>query len=68
MQLFIYGMLGLPFVFSLVAISGFLSNSVLHILNRITATIVGVIFAEMLMQMSPGEVFNSDYFYLDAFF
>lgn len=66
MQTFIYGMLGLPFVFAFVAISGFFNNSVLHILNRTIATIVGGIFVKMLMQMPPGEVFNSEYFYLDA--
>ena len=66
MQTLIYGMLGLPFVFALIAISGFLSNRALHILNRIIATIVGGIFVEMLMQLPPGDVFNSEYFYLDA--
>ena len=66
MQTFIYGMLGLPFVFALLAISGFVNNRVLHILNRITATIVGGIFVKMLILLPPGEVFNSEYFYLDA--
>ena len=62
MQTFIYGMLGLPFVFALLAISGFVNNSILHILNRIIATIVGGIFVKMLMLLPPGEVFNSEYF------
>ena len=55
MQTFIYGMLGLPFVFALLAISGFVNNRVLHILNRITATIVGGIFVSKIVTTSKPE-------------
>ena len=66
MQTLIYWMLGLPFGFVLVAVSGRVSNNVLHILNRVVATAVGGFFLEMLLLMQPGEVFNSEYLYLDA--
>lgn len=66
MQTLIYWMLGLPFGFVLVAVSGRVSNNVLHILNRVVATAVGGFFVEMLLLMQPGEVFNSEYLYLDA--
>lgn len=66
MQGMIYWMLGLPFAFAVVAISGVCSNNVLHILNRLTATVVGGILLKMLTMINPGEVFNSEYFYLDA--
>ncbi|NCD09177.1 MAG: hydrogenase 4 subunit F [Negativicutes bacterium] len=66
MQTLIYVMLGLPFAFVLLAVSGRVSNNMLHILNRIVATAVGIFFLELLIMMSPGEVFDSEYLYLDA--
>lgn len=62
----IYFMLGLPFGFALLAITGLFSNDVLHYANRIVATLVGAAFIKLLMGIAPGEVYKNGVFYLDA--
>lgn len=66
MQNLIYGMLAVPLLFVLAALSRRLSNNVLHALNRLTAAIVSIIFSYMLAMRTPGQIFSEGYFYLDA--
>ncbi|MEG1914600.1 MAG: proton-conducting transporter membrane subunit [Acidaminococcaceae bacterium] len=66
MLVLIYSILALPVIFTVVAMSGLCSNQLLHWLNRLTATAVGILFIKLLLLMPPGNMFISEYFYLDA--
>lgn len=63
----IVSMLILPPVFAALALSGLLgSGNLLHWINRLTATAIGGVFLRIMYLFTPGEQFNSEYFYLDA--
>lgn len=62
----LYIILGLPVVFSALAAPGFMSNNLLHWLNRIVATVVYVAMWNMMTQFNPDEALTLQYFYVDA--
>lgn len=63
----IYIIFALPALFAVLAASGSLgSGSILHWLNRLTATAVGAAVLLLMYHFVPGQPFQSGYIYLDA--
>ena len=62
----VYTILALPVVFSILSAMNIGSNTVLHWLNRLTATAVAVAAAQLLLSFDPAEPAAFGYFYLDA--
>lgn len=62
----LYCILGLPAIFSILAAPGFMNNNVLHWLNRIVATTVGLAVAELMYIFNPDIPYVGEYIYLDA--
>lgn len=59
--------LALPVLFAALAFSGILGcRSLLHWLNRLTATLVGCAVVLLAQRFTPDQPFNSEYVYLDA--
>ena len=66
MTTLLYCILGLPLIFSILAAPGFLNNTLLHWLNRITATAVFGCMWAMFSSFNANEALILQYFYVDA--
>lgn len=61
-----YAILTLPFLFSIIALSGIVKNKYIHALNKFIASIVGILFIVLLVKFDPSQSYAFSIFYLDS--
>lgn len=62
----LYVVLGVPIVFSILAISNLFGKNLLHHLSRLSAVIVGAAVFRIMMIFNPGQPYQGTYLLLDA--
>ena len=62
----LYVVLGVPIVFSILAVSNILGNNMLHHLSRLSAVIVGAAVFQIMLLFDSGRPYSGTYLYLDA--
>ena len=62
----LYVVLGVPIVFSILAVSNLFGKNLLHHLSRLSAVIVGAAVFQIMMIFNPSQPYQGTYLLLDA--